>query len=307
MINFRLSTKLFNTKLLTRNLSKMETSSAARDPKGLALKNVLEKLESFAPLKFAEKWDNVGLLIEPYQKKEVIKNIFLTNDLTLNVMEEAMEKKADLIISYHPPIFAPLKRISQNNWKAKIISMCLAEGIFVYSPHTSWDCAPNGESINCWLSKALQLTDNAKPITINDEESKTGPGLVWKYPAWMNYKLSEVIEHIQKYIEKPVHVAMGVGQSMDTVITDVACCAGSGASLLKEVKKVDVYITGEMSHHELLDAQHRNVTVIMCFHSNTERGFLKYFKPKLNQMLVGQCNIEISKCDKDPLETMYKN
>ncbi|XP_055843444.1 NIF3-like protein 1 [Episyrphus balteatus] len=305
MINFRLSRNLFTTVVLPfRQLSKMQQQNV-ESKKGQPLKHIIKKLENFAPLAFAEKWDNVGLLIEPYQQKDAIKTIFLTNDLTVNVMEEAVDKNADLIISYHPPIFAPLKRISQNNWKAKIVSMCLAKGIAVYSPHTAWDCAPNGESLNCWLSKAFKLTDNAKPITINPE-TKTGPGLTWSYPSSLNYKLREVIEDIQNYIGLPVHVAMGVSHSLDSVIQNMACCAGSGASLLKEVSNTDVYITGEMSHHELLDAQHRNITVILCNHSNTERGFLKHFQPKLSNFLESNCEVIVSECDKDPLETFVR-
>lgn len=286
-----------------RQFAKMESSNVAKS--GFPLKFVTDKLENYAPLSFAEKWDNVGLLIEPFEKR-TIKTIFLTNDLTLKVMEEAVDKNADLIISYHPPIFTPLKRITQDNWKQKIVSMCLAKGIALYSPHTSWDSAPYGESLNYWLSNACLPTSDKKPL-IMDPETKCGPGLIWRYPSPSNYKLKQVIEDIQKYIGLPVHVAMGVGHSLESEVHSLACCAGSGASLLPKAGKIDVYLTGEMSHHELLDAQHQNITVILCNHSNTERGFLKHFKPKLEQMLASKCEILVSEADKDPLETHVVN
>lgn len=295
------------TSLPIRQFSQMTSENVNKigaHKSGWPLKHVIEKLEHYAPLSNAEKWDNVGLLMEPFEER-TIKKIFLTNDLTVKVTEEAIQKSADLIISYHPPIFAPLKRIVQENWKGKIVSMCLAKGIAVYSPHTAWNCAPSGASLNNWLSKAFKPpVDAAKPIVI-DPETKTGPGLTWSYPPTFNYKLSEVIEDIQKYIELPVHVAMGVDHSLDTLITSMACCAGSGASLLEKVKKTDVYVTGEMSHHELLNAQHQNITVILCNHSNTERGFLKHFKPILENTLQNSCEVIVSKLDKDPLETVF--
>ena len=74
-------------------------------------------LAGFAPTRtLAESWDNVGLLIEPSSPKSVTK-IGLCNDLTLDVMNEMVEAKADLIIAYHPPIFRPLKALRQSQWK----------------------------------------------------------------------------------------------------------------------------------------------------------------------------------------------
>lgn len=83
---------------------------------GVALKSVIDKLVSFAPPSLAESWDNVGLLVEPVNDVP-ISHILLTNDLTEDVMDEALSVKANLIISYHPPIFAPLKRITNSSWK----------------------------------------------------------------------------------------------------------------------------------------------------------------------------------------------
>jgi hypothetical protein len=80
------------------------------------LKNVVEKLEAFASKSLKADWDNVGLLVEP-SKTKIIQRIGLTNDLTEEVMAECIEKKADLIIAYHPIIFKPLKKLTQSDWK----------------------------------------------------------------------------------------------------------------------------------------------------------------------------------------------
>lgn len=88
---------------------------------GLSLNDVIAKLDNFAPKSLAESWDNVGLLVQPITKKNV-KKILLTNDLTEDVVEEAVKLCTDLIISYHPPIFAPLKSITGNTWKVRFKS-----------------------------------------------------------------------------------------------------------------------------------------------------------------------------------------
>nr|CAD7454950.1 unnamed protein product [Timema tahoe] len=89
---------------------------ANKSSEGLPLKHVLSKLHAFASPALAESWDNVGLLVEPVTPRPIA-NILLTNDLTEAVMQEALELSTDLIISYHPPIFVPLKSVTTKTWK----------------------------------------------------------------------------------------------------------------------------------------------------------------------------------------------
>lgn len=119
------------------------------DPAGeMDLKAVLDVLEQLAPLSLAESWDNVGLLVEP-SKPRPIKTVMLTNDLTMAVMDEAVMMNCDLIISYHPPLFRPFKRLVQKDWKQQLAVRALEGGIAIFSPHTSWDSVIGG--VNDWL------------------------------------------------------------------------------------------------------------------------------------------------------------
>lgn len=127
---------------------------------GILLQEVVKQLGKFAPTKLAEKWDNVGLLVEPTGCHKV-KKIFLTNDLTQDVLAEAIQKSAEMIISYHPPIFMPLKRLSQGNWKERIITKCIENRIAIFSPHTSYDAIKDG--VNDWLVKCFGPGD-VQPI-----------------------------------------------------------------------------------------------------------------------------------------------
>jgi len=83
------------------------------------LSEVISTLKKMAPLSLAEPWDNVGLLVEPDVQKSV-NRVFFTNDLTEDVLEEAVNIDANLIVSYHPPVFAPFKRITSDAWKVLI-------------------------------------------------------------------------------------------------------------------------------------------------------------------------------------------
>lgn len=116
------------------------------------LRTVVSKLEEIAPSKFAESWDNVGLLVEPVQSRP-ISRILLTNDLTEQVVCEAENLPGDkvgLILSYHPPIFRPLKRLTQSSAKERIVLRAIQSDMAIYSPHTALD-----PMINDWLLSGL--------------------------------------------------------------------------------------------------------------------------------------------------------
>ena len=113
--------------------------------------------------------------------------------------------------------------------------------------------------------------------------------------------LSLVVDMVKAHLKlKHVRVA---SRSSEQPISKVAICAGSGASLLKNVK-ADLYLTGEMSHHEVLDAVHKGANVILSEHSNSERGFLHQWIKTLRNTFGNQVQIDISSSDRDPLEVV---
>lgn len=163
---FRLSCSLFQSNLISitalrrkhnflRAAFKTSYHSScffSHAPSSMDLKTVLEVLEQLAPLSLAESWDNVGLLVEP-SKQRPIKTILLTNDLTADVMNEAEATTCDLIVSYHPPLFSPFKRLVQKDWKQQLAIRAIESGIAVFSPHTSWDSVRGG--LNDWLIEGV--------------------------------------------------------------------------------------------------------------------------------------------------------
>ncbi|XP_027019091.2 NIF3-like protein 1 [Tachysurus fulvidraco] len=112
------------------------------------------------------------------------------------------------------------------------------------------------------------------------------------------------LQRVKKHLGLPyLRLALGNHKSLDSVVKSVAVCAGSGASVLQGVK-ADLYITGEMSHHEVLDAVSKGTSVILSEHSNSERGFLPVFKERLTARLSDSVRVIISQKDKDPLQVV---
>ena len=124
-----------------------------------------ETLESIAPTGYAESWDNVGALIKGVRKK--IERVMLTIDLTEPVLTEAVDARADAIVAYHPPIFAPLERISGDTPTERLVLGVIRAGLHVYSPHTALDAAPGG--VNDWLADALDDGDRRALSPVVDE------------------------------------------------------------------------------------------------------------------------------------------
>ncbi|KAK9890916.1 hypothetical protein WA026_012258 [Henosepilachna vigintioctopunctata] len=282
-----------------RNFSKMAMGDQKEYLQGLKIDEVISKLEKWAPLSLAESWDNVGLLIEPSQDS-IIKNVMLTNDLTEDVVQEAVQKDANLVITYHPNIFQGMKNVTLRTWKERIVVNCIRNNIAVFSPHTSWDNVEGG--INDWLADAFEFS-NSKPIQPRADNPKLGAGrsLILKNPI----SLTEAVDQVKKHTGLPhVRLALARGKSLESTINSVALCAGSGVSVLRGVA-ADLYFTGEMLHHDLLEACQNNTSVILTNHSDSERGFLEDFSEHLEKVIL-DCKVKVfvSKLDKDPLITL---
>ncbi|KAL0122569.1 hypothetical protein PUN28_007339 [Cardiocondyla obscurior] len=140
-------------------------SRTAENKAGVPLKDVVSAMNKFADTSLAASWDNVGLLIEPSEPK-IVSHILLTNDLTEDVMDEALKLKTDLIITYHPLIFAPLKSITAASWKERIIARCLENKIAVFSPHSSFDSVKGG--VNDWLAETFGKKKIRYYISVSD-------------------------------------------------------------------------------------------------------------------------------------------
>eukprot|EP00475_Leptophrys_vorax_P045710 TRINITY_DN9587_c0_g1_i1.p1 TRINITY_DN9587_c0_g1~~TRINITY_DN9587_c0_g1_i1.p1 ORF type:complete len:317 (-),score=96.03 TRINITY_DN9587_c0_g1_i1:36-866(-) len=271
-------------------------------------------------------WDNVGLLVdaslsnpasplviaEDDQKNAVDDSggkprVLLTIDLTMDVAHEAISSNAAFVVAYHPPIFAPVKRVSLQDPKIGPAMLCLAAGISVYSPHTAFDSCNGG--INDWLVSAFSAKASAvKPVSEvpggkHPIASGVGIGRIISLDAKIS--LIEAVNVIKTHLGLQF-VRLGIPSSTkpdDKVISSIALCAGSGGSVLKGVR-ADLLWTGEMSHHDVLYANSKGISVVLCEHTNTERGFLgSVLQPKLAGLLP-DLEFVCSKADVDPLRIL---
>lgn len=121
----------------------------------MKLKEVISVLDTLAPAKLAESWDNVGLLAG--DPRQTVRRALLTIDLTAAVLAEARQAHADLIIAYHPPIFEGLKKITPGPGPTGQVYQAIRQGIAIYALHTALDVVPGG--VNDALAEIVGIKD----------------------------------------------------------------------------------------------------------------------------------------------------
>jgi len=110
-------------------------------------------IEEIAPLNFAEGFDNVGLLVGNYNTK--VTGVLVTLDTLENIVDEAIDKKCNLIVSFHPIIFSGLKKINGNNYVERVILKAIKNDIAIYAIHTALDNSNQG--VNAKICEILNL------------------------------------------------------------------------------------------------------------------------------------------------------
>ena len=110
----------------------------------MTIRDITDYIEELAPLTYAEDFDNVGLLVGNY--KTEVKGVLVTLDTLEETIEEAIEKKCNLIISFHPIIFSGLKKLNGNSYVERVVLKAIQNNIAIYATHTALDNSKDGVS-----------------------------------------------------------------------------------------------------------------------------------------------------------------
>lgn len=257
------------------------------------LAQVIATLERLCPLHVAEAWDNVGLLLAPREDEHLVTTALLTVDLTAPVLDEAIEAGAELVIAYHPPIFAPLRRLGQGAPGTRALLRAVRHGIAIWSPHTALDAIEGG--IADWLAGLLGPASGSVPIQPRADDGAVGPGRLVELASPM--ELDAAVERLKSTLGlAAVRVARG-----ERPVHTVAVCPGAGGSLFEALKAPDLYVTGEMRHHDVLAKVARGASVILTEHTNCERGYLPHFAARISAEHP-ELRLVVSRRDRDPLQ-----
>lgn len=259
-----------------------------------SLHTALATLERIAPLALAEDWDNVGLLVEAPDGAE-IRSILLAIDLNEVVLQEAIATGSGLIVAYHPPIFAPLKHLLLGSNRQGVLLAAIAKGVSIYSPHTALDAVGGG--VTEWLAEGLG-SGELHPLQAEENEAP-GPGRMLHLASAAS--LTDLVTRIKQHLNlKILRVAASLQHESGILITKVGICPGAGGSVLQR-SGAELFLTGEMRHHDVLTALNSGTSVVLCEHSSSERGYLPVLRQRLLRELPSGIKVVVSSQDIEPL------
>lgn len=267
---------------------------AKKDVYQMKLSDVMAILDQLAPLHYAETWDNVGLLVGDPDMD--VQRVLVTVDYSLPVAEEARSRRAELVVAYHPPMFVPVKRVPHDALWADAVR----QGVALYSPHTALDVALGGT--NDFFADACGISPSGRrplraftPKPGKSEPEGIGLGRVGDVAP---QPLRSIVERMKPALGLD-HVL--VAGSLDRIVRRVAVAAGAGGDLLGDAvnARADLFVTGEIRHHDVLSALIRGVAVVATLHSNSERAAVKAYASRVARGLDG-VTVFSSEHDADP-------
>lgn len=245
-------------------------------------REIIQILESWYPAKMAESWDNVGLLTGRGNRE--IKKIYVALDVTDDVLEEAIKLKADMILTHHPLIFSPLRHIQSEDFIGERVLTLIENRIVYYAMHTNYDVCRMGELSGEYLDLQNQraLEESKEQIDLKERGYPQGIGCIGTFQETKS--LSQTAQLVKERFSLD---AVRVYGDLDKEIKKVAICPGSGKDYIDVAleQAADVYITGDIGHHQGIDAVARELAIIDAGHYGLEHIFIQDVKERLEQVI----------------------
>lgn len=233
------------------------------------LRELTDFLHTVAPLYLAEDYDNVGLIIE--NDKDCAESVLISLDTDQDVVKEAKEKGCDLVISHHPLIFKPLKKITKKDCVFSLIK----ENIALYAMHTNYDSVKGG-LCDVLLSKVGEF-ENVLSLT-GDEPDAIG--------RIAELKKETTFKAFAENIKSVLGICnLRVVGDLNKKIKTVAVCNGGGADFVYDAfsKGADVYISGDFKYHHARFAYENDMPLIEITHYDAEILFIDAIEKLLKE------------------------
>ena len=205
----------------------------------MKVKDIIQVIEDFAPLSAQEGWDNSGHCVG--SPDDEVNGVLMALDCTPELVDEAVACGADMIVTHHPLIFSGLKKISPDNQVGLAVMKAIKAGISIYAAHTNADKVLAG--VSGAMAARLNLTD-VEILQKNGED--VGLGVVGNLPEPLDAE-NLIVQVKEKFGLK----AMRTSRPLDSKISRIAMCGGSGGSLIGEARRAgaQLYISGDISYH----------------------------------------------------------
>ena len=256
---------------------------------------MLSALEQFAPLPLQESWDNAGLQLGLTEAE--VSGALLCLDVNEAIIDEAIAKGCNLVVSHHPLLFRGLKQISGADYVQRTVIKAIKHDIVVVSMHTNMDNAQDG--VNWKIAEKLglnNLTFLAPSPLANAGGEASGSGVVGELPQPM------VADVFIEVVKRLFGVACAhCNELLRRPITKVAICGGAGDFLLPDAVRLgaDAFITGEMHYHQFFGYE-QQLQICVIGHYQSEQYTAEIFRDIIVKACPG-VRTEIAETNTNPI------
>ena len=270
--------------------------------KSVKIYQVVDALEHYAPLPLQEGYDNAGLQVGLTEAVEV-SGALLCLDVTEDVVDEAIRKGCNLIVSHHPLIFRKLARISDENYVQRTVRKAIKNDIAIVSMHTNMDAAKGG--VNFKIAEKLGLRNlrffgGEKEI----DGVKGGEGVIGEITDETDALHADGIaadDLVLMLRERFQAECVQCNQLLRRPIRKVALCGGAVSFLLDAAiaAGADAFITGEMHYHEFFGHE-QEIQICVIGHYQSEQFTSEIFRSIITEKCPG-VKCEISEINTNPI------
>lgn len=225
--------------------------------------DIINLLEKKAPTEYAMEWDHVGLLVGRHDSD--IRKLMLVVDVTEEIVDAAIAQNVDMVVSHHPVIFGKVDRINDDTVLGRKILKLIEHGIACYAMHTNFDTIGG-------MAKSAASMLGLKNLEVL-EETKDGEGIGEIGYLQKPMNLRELVSHVKEKFDLKNVILYG---SPDRNVDKIAICPGSGKSVISVAaeKGAQCLITGDIGHHEGLDAHELGLDIVDASHYGLEHIFM---------------------------------
>ena len=245
----------------------------------MKLEDVIAKFEEFSPADFAESWDNSGLMCGRHDKE--IRSVLLAVDATDAVTEDAVLTDADLLLTHHPLIFPSISHISDKDIVGRRLLKLIAEDVACYAMHTNFDVVGMADE----AADRIELSGRkVLMVTHKDQLTEEGIGRAGELPYEMTLKeCAEMVKEV--FMIDNVRIF----GDPERKVKRAAISPGSGKHMSRYAIEAgsDVLISGDIDHHEGIDAVAAGLAVIDAGHFGLEKIFCPYMKDFIMREMPG--------------------
>lgn len=243
-------------------------------------RELITLLEKEVPLEAAESWDNPGFLVG--DKDQEVHKILVALDITNDVVDYAIEQNVDFILAHHPVLFSKISRCTSDDFLQNKLLKLIRHGICAYGMHTCYDVCRMGDR----MVEKLDLDEVTGPVedSMCSHEKAQGKGIGITAKIKENITVGEYAKKVKEAFSLDSVMVFG---DPDTKISKIAIVPGSGRSMISTAKQTgaDVFLTGDIGHHEGLDAIDMGMCVIDAGHYGLEQVFIDDMKDLLCDQL----------------------